>query len=133
MAAGLTDYILTDEEEQALLELNTHKMGLFRIGDLFERIKTNKLPYKANGLPKTPTERNILPCLTSSYQNQGLNYYVPADGATVLKNVISIPSNSDVYRAYFQSRDFTVLSDAYAIRSQICRFFPIRTSWAVGM
>ncbi len=33
-----------------------------------------------------------------------------------MKNVISIPSNSDVYRAYFQSRDFTVLSDAYAIK-----------------
>lgn len=30
--------------------------------------------------------------------------------------MISIPSNSDVYRAYYQSRDFTVLSDAYAIR-----------------
>ena len=33
-----------------------------------------------------------------------------------MKNVISIPSNSDVYRAYYQSRDFTVLSDAYAIK-----------------
>ncbi|MBP6353342.1 MAG: type I restriction endonuclease subunit R, partial [Acinetobacter sp.] len=33
----------------------------------------------------------------------------------ILKNVISIPSNSDVYRAYFQSNEFTVLSDAYAI------------------
>lgn len=30
--------------------------------------------------------------------------------------MISIPSNSDVYRAYYQTRDFTVLSDAYAIR-----------------
>lgn len=37
-------------------------------------------------------------------------------GATILKNVISIPSNSYVYRAYFQSNEFTVLSDAYAIR-----------------
>lgn len=44
-----------------------------------------------------------------------MNYYIPKDGATVLKNVISIPSNSDVYRAYYQSREFTVLSDAYAI------------------
>ena len=51
-----------------------------------------------------------------SFNNQGLNYYIPKDGATVLKNVISIPSNSDVYRAYYQSREFTVLSDAYAIR-----------------
>lgn len=33
-----------------------------------------------------------------------------------MNNVISIPSNSDVYRAYYQPRDFTVLSDAYAIR-----------------
>ncbi|MGT2911570.1 hypothetical protein ACVR1I_07650 [Streptococcus cameli] len=54
--------------------------------------------------------------MTSSFRNQGLNYYVPRAGATILKNVISIPSNSDVYRAYFQSREFTVLSDAYAIQ-----------------
>lgn len=116
LAAGLTDYILTAEEEKALQQLNTHKMGLFRIGSLFERVKTDKLPYKAKDLPKIPTKENPLPCLTSSFHNQGLNYYIPAKGATVLKNVISIPSNSDVYRAYFQSRDFTVLSDAYAIR-----------------
>lgn len=60
--------------------------------------------------------RYTLPCLTSSFQNQGLNYFAPKDVATVLKNVISIPSNSDIYRAYFQSNEFTVLSDAYAIR-----------------
>lgn len=57
-----------------------------------------------------------LPCLTSSFRNQGLNYFVPKEEATILRNVISIPSNSDVYRAYFQSHPFTVLSDAYAIR-----------------
>lgn len=67
-------------------------------------------------MPKQPTDDYVLPCLTSSFQNQGLNYYAPKAGATVLSNVISIPSNSDVYRAYYQSRDFTVLSDAYAIR-----------------
>jgi hypothetical protein len=60
-------------------------------------------------------DKYTLPCLTSSFQNQGLNYFVPKDGATILKNVISIPSNSDIYRAYFQSIEFTVLSDAYAI------------------
>lgn len=74
------------------------------------------MPYKADDLPKRPVGEYTLPCLTSSFNNQGLNYYVPRDGATILKNVISIPSNSDVYRAYFQSREFTVLSDAYAIR-----------------
>lgn len=86
------------------------------MGDLFERVKTNKLPYKAEDLPKQATKDYILPCLTSSFQNQGLNYFAPKEGATVLSHVISLPSNSDVYRAYYQSREFTVLSDAYAIR-----------------
>lgn len=40
---------------------------------------------------------------------------MPKENATILKNVISIPSNSDVYKAYYQPREFTVLSDAYAI------------------
>ncbi len=68
---------------------------------------------------KCLTQRNAdytLPCLTSSFNNQELHYYVPGNGATLFKNVISIPSNSEVYRVYFQSQEFTVLSDAHAIR-----------------
>ena len=97
-------------------KLRNVKWGDYRMGNLFQRIETKKLPYKADELPNQPKGKNVLPCLTSSFNNQGLNYYAPIEGATVLKNVISIPSNSDVYRAYYQSRDFTVLSDAYAIR-----------------
>ena len=66
----------------------------------------------------------VLPCLTSSFQNQGLNYYAPKEGATVISNVISLPSNSDVYRAYYQSRDFTVLSDSYAIQWKLAENKP---------
>ena len=97
-------------------KLRNVKWGSYRTEELFQRIETNKLPYKADELPNQPVGEYVLPCLTSSFNNQGLNYYAPRHGATVLKNVISIPSNSDVYRAYYQSRDFTVLSDAYAIR-----------------
>ncbi len=114
-ANSLKDYNLTDEEQKVLDEFDNMKWGEFRLGDLFERIKTNKLPFKADDLPKEPIHSYVIPCLTSSFQNQGLNYFVTKDNATILKNVISIPSNSDVYRAYFQSREFTVLSDAYAI------------------
>ena len=114
-ATGLKDYNLTDDEQKALNEFDSVEWGEFRLGDLFERIKTNKLPFKASELLKEPKDTYTLPCLTSSFQNQGLNYFAPKDNATILKNVISIPSNSDIYRAYFQSRDFTVLSDAYAI------------------
>ena len=112
---GLKDYKLNDEEINAIYNLEKVEWHEFKMGYLFERIKTKKLPYKAKELPKEPKDNYILPLLTSSFMNQGLNYYVPETNATVLKNVISIPSNSDVYRSYYQSRDFSILSDAYAI------------------
>ncbi|RRD62005.1 restriction endonuclease subunit S [Tannerella forsythia] len=114
---GLKDYTLTPEEEQALqcFESNLIEWSEYKMGKLFRRRDTKKLFYKAKGLPKEPKGEYTLPCLTSSFLNQGLNYYAPRKNATILKDVISIPSNSDVYRAYYQSRDFTVLSDAYAI------------------
>nr|WP_276881339.1 restriction endonuclease subunit S [Anaerococcus tetradius] len=112
---GLKDYKLNDEEINAIYNLEKVEWHEFKMGDLFERIKTKKLPYKAKELPKEPKDNYILPLLTSSFMNQGLNYYAPETNATVLKNVISIPSNSDVYRSYYQSREFSVLSDAYAI------------------
>lgn len=112
---GLKDYELTNEEKESLENFFNLEWGYFKMGDLFNKVTTKKLSYKAKELPKEPTDKNTLPVLTSSFMNQGLNYYVPTEGATILKNVISIPQNSDVYRAYYQSRDFSVLSDAYAI------------------
>lgn len=47
------------------------------MGELFDRVKTKKLPYKAKDLPKEPNGNYILPALTSSFMNQGLNYYLP--------------------------------------------------------
>lgn len=97
-------------------EFKKIEWGDYIIGELFEKIETKKLPYKAENLPTKPEGSYVLPCLTSSFKNQGLNYFAPKEGATILKNVISIPSNSDVYRAYYQPNEFTVLSDAYAIK-----------------
>ena len=115
---GFDNYELTKEEEDSLtiIEAKNVLWREFKMEELFEKISTIKLPYKAKELPEEATDNFVLPCLTSSFKNQGLNYYAPKIGATILKNVISIPSNSDVYRAYFQSNEFTVLSDAYAIR-----------------
>lgn len=114
---GLKDYTLTEEEKTALSDFESGKIEwtLYKMDNLFRKVTTKKLPYKAANLPTEPIGENILPCLTASFKNQGLNYFAPTKGATILKNVISLPSNSDVYRAYFQSNDFTVLSDAYAI------------------
>lgn len=111
----LNDCELTAENKKAVESLCTIQWKEYRMGVLFDRIITKKLAYKTKDLPSEAMGKNLLPCLTSSFNNQGLNYYIPYSGATVLKNVITLPSNSDVYRAYYQSSDFTVLSDAYAI------------------
>jgi hypothetical protein len=113
---GLNNYKLTEQEQKVLNEYKNVEWKEFKLEVLFERIKTKKLPYKAKELPSESIGEHTLPCLTSSFNNQGLNYFVPKKEATILKNVISIPSNSDVYRAYFQSNEFTVLSDSYAIQ-----------------
>lgn len=117
--SGFDNYELSGKELEALqrfAKLDDDNWGTYTVGKLFEKVATKKLPYKAKELPKQPTDDYVLPCLTSSFQNQGLNYYAPKEEATVISNVISLPSNSDVYRAYYQSRDFTVLSDSYAIQ-----------------
>ena len=113
--SGLDNYELSNEEWSAIDSLSCLEWKEYRIGTLFKKVKTKKLSYKARKLPTEPQGDYDLPCLTSSFNNQGLNYYVPRIGATVLKDVITIPQNSDVYRAYYQSSEFTVLSDAYAI------------------
>ena len=118
-ANGFDNYEVSNEELTALrkfTEIGIDDWGTYTIGSLFAKVATKKLPYKAKELPKKPIEDCVLPCLTSSFQNQGLNYYAPKVGATIINNVISLPSNSDVYRAYYQSKDFTVLSDSYAIQ-----------------
>ena len=114
---GLKNNALTKEEKTALSDFENGKIewALYKMDNLFRKVTTKKLPYKAANLPTEPIGENVLPCLTASFKNQGLNYFAPTKGATILKDVISLPSNSDVYRAYFQSNDFTILSDAYAI------------------
>lgn len=125
--SGFDNYELSVEELNALQrfdELGDDNWSTYSVGNLFEKVATKKLPYKAKELPKQPIDGYVLPCLTSSFQNQGLNYYAPKAGATVISNVISLPSNSDVYRAYYQSRDFTVLSDSYAIQWKLAENKP---------
>lgn len=90
--------------------------GEFRIGRLFEKVKTNSLKYKTSELPDKSDEHYSLPALTAGIQNQGLNNFVPRDNATILKNVISVSANgANTGVTFFQSKEFTVLQDAYAI------------------
>lgn len=96
--------------------LGSVEWGEYRLGDLFEKVKVNTLKYKTKDLPSKPNEENPLPALTAGIQNQGLNNYVPKEGATILQNVISISANgANTGATFYQPHEFTVLQDAYAI------------------
>jgi hypothetical protein len=83
---------------------------------LFEKIKVKSLKYKTSELPDNPQNEYDLPALTAGIQNQGLNNFVPKTDATILKNVISISANgANTGATFYQSKEFTVLQDAYAI------------------
>lgn len=90
---------------------------MYRIVDLFEKIKVNSLKFKTTDLPSGPIKEFVLPALTAGIQNQGLNNFVPLENATILKNVISISANgANTGATFYQNKEFTVLQDAYAIR-----------------
>ena len=88
-----------------------------RIDDIFKKIKTKNLPYKANELKKEQNEIYCLPALTAGIENQGLSCYVPKNNATILKNVISVSANgANTGAMFYQPNEFTVLQDSYAIK-----------------
>ena len=98
--------------------MSTPKLKDFVIGDVFEKIDTKKLPWKANDLPTTPDDVHTMPLLTAGVENQGLARYAkPSDDMTVLKGVISVSANgANTGAMFYQPEPFTVLQDAYAIR-----------------
>lgn len=111
------DCTLTAGEEEALANFGKAKWGAFALGELFEKVKVAKIPFKAKELPEEPAGEFNLPALTAGIQNKGLARYAVREGATVLKDVISISANgANTGATFFQSEDFTVLQDAYAIK-----------------
>jgi hypothetical protein len=84
---------------------------------LFEKVKVRTLKYKTSELPSEPLNNFVLPALTAGIKNQGLNNFVPKKNATILKNIISISANgANTGATFYQSNEFTVLQDAYAIK-----------------
>ncbi len=107
--------ITKELEEKFLRKGGTWKE--YYIEELFTKIKTNKLPYKALDLENKKDDIFCLPALTAGIENQGLAYYVPRNNATILKNVISVSANgANTGIMFYQPYDFTVLQDSYAIK-----------------
>lgn len=115
-ATGLSSSALTPTEQQALDDFDNVTWGDFKIGDLFDKLKTRSITKKASELPNKPTETKTLPCLTAGLQNQGLSKYIEPENGTILKEIITISANwANTGATFYQPNEFTILQDAYAI------------------
>lgn len=90
----------------------------FKICEIFEKIKTEKINRKANDFPTEWSEDYSVPLLTAGIENQGLARYARrAECPTVIRNCISISANgANSGATFYQPHDFAVLQDAYAVR-----------------
>lgn len=98
--------------------IDTSSWKEFRLDELFEKIKTEKISGKANDFPTCRTDEYTIPLLTAGADNQGLARYAKRSQCpTILKNVISISANgANTGVTFYQNNEFAVLQDAYAIK-----------------
>lgn len=98
--------------------IDTSSWKEFRLDELFEKIKTEKISGKANDFPTCRTDEYIIPLLTAGADNQGFARYAKKNQCpTILKNVISISANgANTGVTFYQKDEFAVLQDAYAIK-----------------
>ena len=74
--------------------VDTSSWEEFRLDELFEKIKTEKIAGKANDFPTYRTDEYTIPLLTAGVDNQGFARYAKRNQCpTILKNVISISAN----------------------------------------
>lgn len=97
-------------------KIDVSQWGEFKVGDLFEQIKTKKIPFKSLDLPKSANSVQSLPLVAAGIDNQGRNRFVESSYATILNNCLSVSANgANSGAVFYQDSDFSILQDAYAL------------------
>lgn len=120
-AAGLKDFILTDEEEFVLENLNSCIWKKFLLKDLFEKLN---LKFKRKNFDKRydvsqePTEEFSLPLVNAKDGNNGIMFYGREEDWEFAEMTIDIVSNGAVAtgNVYLQPQKTGVMWDAYLIK-----------------
>ena len=113
------------QQKQAVKELvnkekevmDTKEWGIFKIGDLFDKIDVKKIKENAIEFSKEKTKEATIPLITASGKNQGISRYARHDQCpTILKNVLTISANGRCGTTFYQPQEIAILQDAYAIK-----------------
>ena len=113
-----TSISLLRQQQKKAPTVNIDRWKEFKIDNLFEKITTKKLPYKATQLPHHATEDNLIPLVTAGVEHQGRSVYAPkTKDITVLSNCLTISANgANSGATFYQDKPFSILQDAYAIQ-----------------
>lgn len=90
----------------------------FKICEIFEKINTPKIKYKAKYFSEEWSKEYSIPLLTAGIDNQGFARFAkPSDCPMIIKNCISVSANgANSGVAFYQPVNFAVLQDAYALK-----------------
>lgn len=116
-----TNISLLRQQQKKAPTVNIDRWKEFKIDNLFEKITTKKLPYKATQLPHHATEDNLIPLVTAGVEHQGRSVYAPkTKDITVLSNCLTISANgANSGATFYQDKPFSILQDAYAIQVKL--------------
>ena len=98
-------------------KIDVSRWGEFKVGDLFEQVKTKKIPFKALDLPQESNSVQSLPLVAAGIDSQGRNRYIEPEYATILQNCLTVSANgANSGAVFYQNSEFSILQDAYALR-----------------
>ena len=98
-------------------KIDISRWGEFKVGDLFEQVKTKKIPFKALDLPQESNSVQSLPLVAAGIDSQGRNRYIEPEYATILQNCLTVSANgANSGAVFYQNSEFSILQDAYALR-----------------
>jgi putative S-cspCI len=100
-------------------KINIQDWKEFKIEDLFELVKLNKLNPEDSRKFRTleETEKNTIPAIVAKKGNNGVMYYVAKEDYETTSNKLVIIGDGAVASGlvYYHESEFTILHNAYAI------------------
>lgn len=95
--------------------MNTKNWKEFRVGDLFNHIGKTAIIDPASKR-KCKDEIYNIPALSSTVINNSFGYYAnPKEHNIIDKRCLSVTSNGDAGKVYFQNQPFVIAQDAYVL------------------
>ena len=116
IATNLKDYNLTTDEKQALKDFENLEWQEFKIGNLFEILKSKKA--KKQNVRKYKDKEFNVPVVYCKFGDNGIMYWGRKGEFTTYENIISVVYNGAIAtgKVYAQKESTGILAESYFIK-----------------